>query len=92
MLLDNVDVLAPFSCSKLHPDKCHGSVNFSVLSNRLRVPLKLHRLRLSPKSNRHEHESARRPSECDVVREKRLIVLIGRDGTIYAKQYLYIFF
>lgn len=61
------------------------SIFFLLLSNRrLRVPLKLHRLRLSPKSNRHEHESARRPNECDVVREKRLIILIDRDGTIDA--------
>lgn len=36
---------------------------FFVLSNRSRVSLKLYRFRLSPKSNRHEHESARRPSE-----------------------------
>lgn len=62
----NVNVLAPFdSCSKLHSEKSHGSVNFWFcrIQSRLRASLKLHKFRLSPKSNRHEYESARRPSE-----------------------------
>lgn len=58
-------LLRSIRARKLHSYKCHGSVNFFILSNRsrLRVPLKLHRLLLNSRSNRHEHESARRPSE-----------------------------
>jgi len=79
-------LLRSIRARKLHSYKCHGSVNFFILSNRsrLRVPLKLHRLLLNSKSNRHEHESARRPSELMNATwfVKNLLLLIYRDRTI----------